>query len=540
MLLNDYIKHGVPILYSGPEFTLVSPNWKSTQTFKKDVLASIEKDIALGRKSGPYTELPCPNFRSSPLGAFAKKHSTKVRFIHDLSWPPDRGVNAFIPTDLCSVSYISVDDAVREVKLRGRGALMSKIDLQDAYKSILVRPEDYHYLGSSWTDDAGNTVYYLDHVLPFGMRSSANLFDLFATGLEFAMHLHGCTNVIHYLDDYFTCGSPASLECKSNLDIMLSMCDLLGIPSNPSKTVQPTTELEFLGIVISSTKMNLTMSDQRLEDIIEELLFWRTKGIGPKRKLLSLLGKLVFLCRMVQPGRIFTRRLFTASAKVKLLYHRVKLSSESMKDIDWWLSFIKIWNGTSVFLEHNWTLSSVLTFAADASNLGMGAVYLNHWWSAPFNSAHLKFPIAWRELFAILVECRTWGHAWTSKHILIECDNLAIVHSMNNGTSKNCDIMSLIQDIFFLGSYFCFDVRLKHLPGLLNIGPDLLSRLKIPEFAATFPAANKDPTPIPATHLLPTYKLHSHVAHPRPVPRAHAPPTDPPAHLHPNTRSKLD
>jgi hypothetical protein len=65
---------------------------------------------------------------------------------------------------------------------------MNKIALQDAYKSIVVRPEDYHYLGSSWTDDSGTTVYYLDHVLPFGMRSSANLFDLFATGLEFAMH----------------------------------------------------------------------------------------------------------------------------------------------------------------------------------------------------------------------------------------------------------------------------------------------------------------------------------------------------------------
>jgi hypothetical protein len=171
-----------------------------------------------------------------------------------------RGVNAFIPADLCSVSYISVDDAVREVKLRGRGSLMSKIDLQDAYKSIAVRPEDYHYLGSSWTDQVGKTVYYLDHVLPFGMRSSANLFDLFATGLEFAMYVHGCTNIIHYLNDYFTCGSPSSLECQNNLDIMLSMCKLLGIPSNPAKTVRPTTELEFLGIVISSTKMNLTMS----------------------------------------------------------------------------------------------------------------------------------------------------------------------------------------------------------------------------------------------------------------------------------------
>ena len=104
-------------------------------------------------------------------------------------------MNAYIPPHLCSVNYITIDDAVREVKLRGRGALMSKVDLQDAYKTIVVRPEVYHLLGSSWTNDDGTTVYYVDHVLPFGLRPSAYLFDLFATGLEFSTHLSGCTNV---------------------------------------------------------------------------------------------------------------------------------------------------------------------------------------------------------------------------------------------------------------------------------------------------------------------------------------------------------
>jgi hypothetical protein len=111
MLLNDYIKNGVPIMYTGPELTLVSPNWKSTELFKNDVLLSIEKDISLGRKSSPFTSIPCNNFRSSPLGAFAKKHSTKVRVIHDLYWPPDLGVNTFIPSDICSVSYIRTSRA---------------------------------------------------------------------------------------------------------------------------------------------------------------------------------------------------------------------------------------------------------------------------------------------------------------------------------------------------------------------------------------------------------------------------------------------
>ena len=107
----------------------------------------------------------------------------------------------------------------------------------------------------------------------------------------------------------------------------------------------------------------------------------------------------------------------------------------------------------------------------------MGAVLHSSWWSAPFNAAHLKLPIAWRELLAIVVSCRLWGHTFTTKRVLIQCDNLAMVHSVNKGTSKNPAIMSLVRDLYFVCSHFNFDIRLTHLAGVLNIGPDLLSRL---------------------------------------------------------------
>ena len=378
---------------------------------------------------------------------------------------------------------------------------MSKLDLQDAYKCIVVRPEDYHYLGSSWENEDGSISYFLDHVLPFGLRSSANLFDLFATGLEFGMHVGGCSNVCHYLDDFFTCGSASTSECEINLNIMLRTCVDLGMPVNPKKTVQPTTSLEFLGIIINSELMILSMSDERLEDVLSELQFWLQNRVGSKRKLLSLLGKLVFMCRVIQPGRIFVRRLFSASTRVKVLHHKVKLCREALKDIEWWVTFIKIWNGKSLFYEDNWVLSSNLSLATDASNLGMGATFRNAWWLSPFSAEHLAFPIAWRELLAIVVACRVWGHQLSSKRVIIECDNSAVVFSVNNGTSKNRPIMSLIRDLFFVCSYFCFDIRLKHVPGVLNVGPDLLSRLDLVKFRKCFPLAAKTAVVVHPSYL---------------------------------------
>ena len=122
------------------------------------------------------------------------------------------------------------------------------------------------------------------------------LFDLFASGLEFCMSLNGCSNVIHYLDDYYTCGEAGSLECADNLRIMLQTCEVLGMPVNPKKVEGPTSRLEFLGIVIDSNVMELQMSNERLDDVFVELKRWYSCYKGTKRELLSLLGKLVFLC----------------------------------------------------------------------------------------------------------------------------------------------------------------------------------------------------------------------------------------------------
>jgi hypothetical protein len=232
---------------------------------------------------------------------------------------------------------------------------------------------------------------------------------------------------------------------------------------------------------------------------MDELSYWHDRKIGSKRRLLSLLGKLVFMCRVIQPGRIFLRRLFDASTKVRLLFHRVRLSPEAMKDVTWWRTFLMIWNGKSLFLDDLWMSNTVLNLASDASNAGMGAVFNNSWWLMPFDETHLSFPISWRELYAVLVG--DTGHSLSTKRIMIACDNETIVYSVNKGTSKNPNIMSLIRDLFFTCSFFHFDIRLKHVPGLLNIGPDLLSHLKVPQFLRAFPDADAKPTPVPALYL---------------------------------------
>ena len=47
-------------------------------------------------------------------------------------------VNKGIDWDICSVHYVSVDTAVRHIVQLRQGALMAKIDIQQAYRNIPV------------------------------------------------------------------------------------------------------------------------------------------------------------------------------------------------------------------------------------------------------------------------------------------------------------------------------------------------------------------------------------------------------------------
>jgi hypothetical protein len=247
------IETGVPILYDGPILNQSYPNWNSCVKLREEVKTSMLYDIARNWKVGPFSRQPFKDFVSSPMGVFTKlsdNNFLKVRVIHDLSWPPEGSVNYYIPSDPCTVHYVSVDTAVAMVKEFGVNCQMAKLDLRDAYKQIAVRREDWPLLGSSWVNDYGDTEFYFDMVLPFGCRSSAAQFDKYATALEYMMKMDGVTSMCHYLDDMLTCGRGDSAECLDNLNCMMSTCKECSVDVNPRKTVMPTTCIEFLGLIM--------------------------------------------------------------------------------------------------------------------------------------------------------------------------------------------------------------------------------------------------------------------------------------------------
>ena len=85
----------------------------------------------------------------------------------DLLSPLYHSVNDGISSELSSVSYASVGDAIGHILCLGRRTQLVKIDLMNAYCIVPIHPQDHHLLAISWE---GNT--YADRALPFGLRSA--------------------------------------------------------------------------------------------------------------------------------------------------------------------------------------------------------------------------------------------------------------------------------------------------------------------------------------------------------------------------------
>ena len=150
-----------------------------------------------------------------------------------------------IATESLSLTYCSVDDAFTIVNSLGTGALMSKIDLKNAFRLTLVRPSGWNLLGMQWRGK-----FYIDIFLPFGLRSAPFLFYQLSVAIHWILlHKYSVYHLLHYLDDFFTAGTPASQECSSNLSAMLSLWHKINVTGFAKiDHLRASTEVHFLPV----------------------------------------------------------------------------------------------------------------------------------------------------------------------------------------------------------------------------------------------------------------------------------------------------
>ena len=498
-LILTGIERGFKIGFQGAPLKGKGGNMLSTRSHPEVVSDYIAAELALGRiaELGPLETAKDLGIHTSPFGVIPKKHKPdKWRLILDLSSPVGFSVNDGISKESSSLNYTSTDDVVEAILILGRGSLMAKLDIKQAYRNVPVYPQDRCLLGMSW----GGKIY-ADKTLPFGLRSAPLLFSAVADALRWIMTKNGATAVFNYIDDFFTLGKPGSDECRLNLTIMLGTCESTGMPVEGDKCQGPVTCIPFLGMELDSSALEIRLPADKLARLRALLLTWRGRKACRKRELLSLIGSLSHACRAVRSGRAFLRRLIDLSTTTSHLDHFIRLNLEARSDIEWWHTFASSWNGVSMMQSLRRT-TPVARITSDASgNWGCGAFSGQAWFQLKWAQQLLGHSITIKELIPIVIAAAIWGHKWRGSTVQIMCDNAAVVNILNQNSSRDREVMHLLRCMAFITAKFQFLITASHIPGIENTAADALSRDKVNLFHSICPQADHAPSAIPASLL---------------------------------------
>ena len=243
--------------------------------FPTHVDAYLVEEKQFGAILGPFTKNPITNCHYSPFMTRKKSGSDNRRVIMDLSWPKDCSVNAgidknsYLNTEF-ALTFPTVDHVTQELKKLGRGAHLFKIDISRAFRHIKVDPADYDLLGLYWNG------HFLDTCVPFGSRHGTQIFQRVSDAIRYVIRCHGY-KIMNYVDDFFGVGTPC--HARDAFDCLYTVLNALGLSISKKKLVRPGTQAICLGILIDSEKGTISISEEKITQIIHLVDSWSAKKL---------------------------------------------------------------------------------------------------------------------------------------------------------------------------------------------------------------------------------------------------------------------
>ena len=273
----------------------------------------------------------------------------------------------------------------------------------------------------------------------------------------------------------------------------------LGVPLAPNKLEGPSTSLLFLGIILDTERMEIMLPKDKLTRIQQPLTTWLLRKKARKRQILSLVGTLQHATKVVRPGRAFVSRMYSTAAKLHEMHFIARLNTSFRSDLLWWHTFLQSWNGLGI-LRH--PTVSYLDFCAqtDASGAwGCAAVLDLQWLQWQWPPEWYKIGIMAKELVPIIFTCIVWGPYLSKHHINFHCDNANLVIAINKGSSKDKFVMHLLRCLSIFVVHLDIYITATHLPGVINVTADHLSRGRLDQAFQVTPTLSYQPTVIPHT-----------------------------------------
>lgn len=345
--------------------------------------------------------------------------------------------------------------------------------------------------------DCGVDRYLVDTRLCFGISCAPYIFQTISNFVVRCMNRHGFYRVFAYLDDYILVDDSFEL-CASAQLTLIRLLHTLGFVISWKKCNSPTRRIRFLGIVLDSISMKLILPEDKIQRLHRELEFFSHRSCATKKQLQRLCGYLAHCAKVIRGARTFSHRLIQLLRDMPEGNPRIRLTHKFLLDLDWWARWAPTFNGEACLIHKNFGEGPVVS--TDSTLSGFGAVYNGDWLAGSFvqDVTPLNYQLLdhshdhWQtfmlpdapnyninvcEFIPVYLAICRWGHLWCNKQVICLSDNTQTVQMINKGRNSSVLCMYYIREVFWWSVKFNCHLIAKHIPGITNTIPDLLSRL---------------------------------------------------------------
>jgi hypothetical protein len=489
-LPGDILKNAPSIEKHGNSFTTTLQEW-------------IEK----GFVAGPFFTPPVLNFRANVL--MAEEQKDKVRPILNLSSPKGTSFNCNVDKLRIPKTYQSSARLFGQSLMKvGPGAIMSKMDMRDAFKLVPARIRDLRLQGFQWMG-----AYFIDTQQIFGGSPSVANFDQVAeTVLNIVLSETRIDSkqVHRTLDDVACVAQPGTGECQEFTAAYRRICSELGVPLADNcplkeKAFANETQGTVLGVEFNTERLEWRLSSRKISAVIEEINLMRQSGHSDLKQIQKLAGRLNHFAQMAPFMHIYKRTMnqflaaFAEDEEILL-----PVPDQFVADLAIWEAVVAdsaSWLPIPVEVS-NPPYGSI-EFVSDAAGgsgteewVGVASIGLRtdksfwflcrgSWPQSVFTyrdekGAALSQKMTTLELIGLLLPILTVPDVVRNRDIVLGVDNLGVVFAWENGYAKGDLLASvLVRAMGIVAAYLECRVHVRHVPrmtSLASVMADSLTR----------------------------------------------------------------
>ena len=313
------------------------------------------------------------------------------------------------------------------------GCYMASIDLSNAYHSIPIHTDFTKFLKFKFEDQ----IYeYL--VLPQGYKDSPRIFVKVLKPLLARLRAMGLINCV-YLDDFYLQGRSYD-SCSDNVTITHNKLVSLGFEISEKSQFEPSQILDHLGFIINSVKMNVSLSEEKRDNILT--LINSVLGVPhiTIRKFAQVIGTLVASFPAVEYGKLFYRQM--ECLKIEALSFSndfeslISLNEKCRSELEWWISE-GLYSGK--LISHGKVDHIIVT---DSSGYAWGAIFNDRHTQGLWDEREREMHINILEMKAGLLGIQSLCSELSNCHLQIQMDNQTAVTYVNNFGGTHSELLN--------------------------------------------------------------------------------------------------